>query len=212
MGNITDNITVNTHSSIRIEGSKVIYVDPFRITGTSHDADIIFITHSHYDHLDPDSIKAVEKDDTVFVGPESISMEIKSVAGTHAFIPVAPEGSYTAGGISFSTTPAYNKIKPFHPKRGRLVGYIITMDDASYYIAGDTDALDVLRKVSCDAALIPIGGTYTMTAKDAASLINSIRPRFAIPIHYGSIVGSPEDALVFKKNVDDGIEVVIKLA
>ena len=113
--------------------------------------------------------------------------------------------------LAVTAQPAYNKLKPFHPKRNGWLGYLLEMDGISYYIAGDTDAVKELQGIQCDVALVPVGGAYTMTAKEAAGLVNKMKPTAVIPIHYGSVVGKPEDADVFKKLVDPDINVIIKL-
>ncbi len=205
------NIMVNTQSSIRITGSKTLYFDPFQITEASHDADIIFITHSHYDHLDPESISRIERENTIFVAPASMEQEMKKAVKNAELVLMSPGESQDVIGVSVQAVPAYNRLKPFHPKHSGWNGYVVSMDGVRYYVAGDTDAIGELSSVECDVALVPIGGTYTMTAKEAAKLINKIRPQTAIPTHYGSIVGKPEDAEVFRKNVDTGIKVEIKL-
>ncbi len=205
------NIIVNTQSSIRITGSKTLYFDPFQIAADSHDADIVFITHSHYDHLDPESVSRISRDDTIFIAPSSIKQEMQKAVKDIELILMDPGDSRDVLGVSVQAVPAYNRIKPFHPRRNGWNGYVVSMDGVSYYIAGDTDAVGELSSVECDVALVPIGGTYTMTAKEAAKLINKIRPQTAIPTHYGSIVGKPEDSAVFRKYVDAGIQVEIKL-
>ena len=207
----TTNITVNIQSSIRIEGSKVLYFDPFQIASESHDADIIFITHSHYDHLDPESVSKVSKTDTVFIAPAGMEQEIRKAAGDVKLILMEPGAAREVSGISIKSVPAYNRLKPFHPKRNGWCGYVLEMDGIHYYVAGDTDAVNELSSVKCDVALVPIGGTYTMNAKDAAKLVNEIRPAVVIPTHYGSIVGKPEDALAFRKYVDQAIVVETRL-
>ena len=207
-----ENITVNTQSSIRIEGSKIVYFDPYRITDKLHDADIICITHSHYDHFDPDSIWNVSKPETVFAAPKTMASDMEKVADSDRLFLLSPGEDLQIGEISISTVPSYNKLKPFHPKHEQFLGYILAMDGRRYYIAGDTDAIKDIQGVECDVALVPIGGKFTMNAKDAAGLINKIRPAVAIPIHYGSIVGKPGDADVFSDFVDPDIEVVKKLS
>ena len=207
----TEQITLNTHSSIRIGGSRVIYFDPFQITAVSEDADLIFITHSHFDHFDRDSIGKILKAGTVLAAPADMEAELLETAPGHRIVPVKPGDSLTAEGVAFCAVPAYNLNKKFHPKANGWTGYLVTLDEVCYYIAGDTDALDELREISCDIALVPIGGTYTMTAEEAAGLVNSIRPKTAIPTHYGSVVGSRKDADRFRKLVGPGIEVITKL-
>ena len=206
----TDHISVNTQSSIRIEGSRILYFDPFKITAASGDADLIFVTHPHFDHFDPESIVNVSNERTVFVVPASMEKEARKVVNGRQLLVMKPGEDLTVGEIRIHAVPAYNKLKPFHPKRNGWLGYVVEMDGTTYYAAGDTDALKELESVSCDIALVPIGGTYTMTAVQAADLVNAMRPVCAIPIHYGSIVGKAEDADIFREKVDKGIEVVKK--
>ena len=207
----TSNISVNTQSSIRIAGSKNLYFDPFKISTAEHDADIVFITHAHYDHLDPKSVEKISGRNTVFVAPSGMAQEMRKVTGNAELVLMAPGDKKNISDITVQAIPAYNRLKPFHPKRNGWLGYIVTMDGVSYYVAGDTDAVSELSGVVCDVALVPIGGTYTMTAKDAAKLINGIRPSVAIPTHYGSIVGKPGDADVFRQYVDPDIKVETRL-
>lgn len=207
----TTNISINTQSSIRITGSKVLYFDPFQIAEERHDADIIFITHSHHDHLDPESIEKVSQENTVFVAPASMDREMRKVIGDAELFLMTPGDRQDIDVISIQAVPAYNRLKPFHPKRNGWNGYVVMMDGVRYYVAGDTDALKELSSVASDVALVPIGGTYTMTAKEAARLINEIHPLVAVPTHYGSIVGKPEDADVFRKYVDPEITVETRL-
>lgn len=209
---MTENITVFTQSSIRIAGEKMMYADPFRVPIEPHDADVIFITHDHYDHFSPEDIAKVVKNDTTVVVPEKLAAEARSVVPTGGeLITVRPNESLTVAGIPVETVAAYNNRKAFHPKSSGWVGYILTVGGERIYIAGDTDATADNRKVKCDIAMVPIGGTYTMDAKEAAEFVNAIRPKVAIPIHYGSIVGSVKDADVFRQGVDAGVEVVGKL-
>ena len=207
----TANISVNTQSSIRIGGSAVLYFDPFQIKGETHDADIIFITHDHYDHFDPDSIRKIRKEGTVIAAPSGMKQELQKAAGDCALVLMAPGDEQIISGIQIQAVPAYNRLKPFHPKRNGWIGYNVLMDGVRYYVAGDTDAVRELSSVECDVAMVPVGGTYTMTAKEAAKLINEIRPQVAIPTHYGSIVGKPEDGDVFRKYVDPEITVETRL-
>ena len=207
----TSNITVNTQSSIRITGSRNLYFDPFQISNEAHDADLIFITHSHRDHLDPESISRVSNRNTIFVAPVSMDQELRKVVGDAELILMPVGGSMEIAGISVQSVPAYNRLKPFHPKRHGWIGYVVTMDGVRYYAAGDTDAVSDLKSVTCDVALVPIGGTYTMSAKEAAKLVNEIHPLVAIPIHYGSIVGKPADADIFRKHVNPEIQVETRL-
>ncbi len=210
---MTDKITVNEQSSIRIESEDgVIYIDPFRIGGEKHDADYIFVTHDHYDHFSLEDIRKVAKAESVLIVPDKMTSKAKELSSeVSAIEAVKPNESYNIKGLEFETIPAYNALKPFHTKGAGWVGYIFTVDGKRIYVAGDTDATKEAKSVKCDIALVPIGGTYTMDAKKAAELINIIRPAVAIPTHYGSIVGSATDGQVFADLVDSDITVDAKL-
>ena len=193
-----ENITVLCHSSIKINKEKVIYIDPFKIDRNYNDADIIFITHDHYDHYSEDDIDKVRKNNTVIVAPEGLMTKLLEKGFLKDYIiTVQPDKEYIVEGIKFKTVLAYNTNKQFHPKENGWVGYIIEIRDIRYYIAGDTDVTAENKKVKCDVAFVPVGGKYTMDFKEASSLINEIKPKIAVPIHYGSIVGTNQDAIDF---------------
>ncbi len=208
-----ENIKVLCHSSIKFEKGQVLYFDPFKIKENYNDADVIFITHSHYDHFSEEDILKVKKEETKIVIPEDLYDRCLDLGfkGEDIII-VAPNEEKEVNGIEFKTIPAYNVNKNFHPKENNWVGYILTLDNVIYYIAGDTDITEENKKVKCDVAFVPIGGTYTMTAKEAATLVNTIGPKIAVPIHYGLIVGSKEDEEVFKNSLNNNIdcEILIK--
>ena len=210
---MTESITVNIHSSIRIQdGVRVIYIDPFRISGTPWDADFILITHDHYDHFSPEDIRKVANHDTILVVPGMMMGKASEVAGIVGDIRmVKPEEIGDIGGLAYETVPAYNIGKAFHQRSAGWVGYILTVNDTRIYIAGDTDRTPENESVNCDIAMIPIGGTFTMDAREAAELVNKIKPQVAIPIHYGSIAGSKGDEDIFRELVNPDIKVEIKL-
>ncbi len=202
-----ENIEVLCHSSIKINKEKIIYFDPFKITKNYKDADIIFITHDHFDHYSEEDIEKVKKEDTIIVVPESLYEKVLQDGFKKEYIiTVIPNKNYQLKGINFETIPAYNLNKKFHPKENNWVGYILEINDIRYYIAGDTDITEDNKKVKCDVAFVPIGGTYTMDFKEAAELVNKINPKIAIPIHYGEIVGTKEDAQSFLKLLNSQIE------
>lgn len=197
------------HSSIKIcKSGKVIYIDPFRLNKSLNDADIIFVTHNHYDHYSYEDIVKIMNDNTKFVVTSDLYDTVCEYVSSDNVISVLPNNTYEVDGIKFSTVSSYNVNKQFHPKENNWVGYIIELDGNKYYIAGDTDINEDNKLVKCDVAFVPVGGTYTMTATEAAELVNIIKPKIAVPIHYGSIVGDEEDALTFIDEVDMGIEVV----
>ena len=198
-----ENVEVLCHSSIRINKEKTIYIDPFKIEKNYNDADIVFITHDHYDHYSEEDI------DKVIIPEELLTKLLRKGINKNAIITVEPNEKYMVQGIKFETIPAYNTNKTFHPKENGWVGYSITLDDIRYYIAGDTDITEENRKVKCDVAFVPVGGTYTTDFKEAAQLINEIKPQVAVPIHYGSVVGTKQDATDFIKLLNPSIKGII---
>ena len=205
-----ENIEVLYHSSIRINKEKTIYIDPFKIDRNYNDADIVFITHDHYDHYSEEDIdKVINENTTIIIPEELLTKLLRKGINKNAIITVEPNKNYMVQGIKFETIPAYNTNKTFHPKKNGWVGYIIIINGIRYYIAGDTDITEENKKVKCDVAFVPVGGTYTMDFKEAASLINEIKPKIAIPIHYGSIVGTEQDAIDFIRLLHPEIKGII---
>lgn len=205
-----ENIEVLCHSSIRFSKKKIIYFDPFKIEKNYNDADVIFITHDHYDHYSEEDIDKIVKEDTIIVVPEDLKTKLlKKGWKEENIITVRPNESYTVKNIEFKTIPAYNVNKQFHPKENAWVGYLLEIEGVTYYIAGDTDITEENKKVKCDVAFVPVGGTYTMNYTEASELINEIKPKVAVPTHYGSIVGSKKDGIKFSKLVNPEIEVEV---
>lgn len=202
-----NNISINCHSSIKITSDKIIYFDPYLIKKKSNDADIIFITHDHYDHFDLPSINNIIKETTKIVIPNSIASNVLSSGLNHKnIIGVDPNKVYNIENIDVKTIPSYNTNKDFHPQRNNWLGYLINLDNEIIYVAGDTDITEESKKIKCDIAFVPIGGIYTMTKEEAASLINEIKPKIVIPTHYGSIVGKLAYGNHFKNLIDNNIE------
>ncbi len=194
------NIAVNVQSSIRIRGSKTLYFDPWQMEEETHDGDYVFVTYEHYDHFSPEDICKVLKFDGYLVIPESmqnLTGDITTIPEGH-IVTVRPGEKREIARLMVETYPAYNQGRPFHKKGNAWVGYLVTLNADKYYIAGDTDALTELNDIKCDVAFLPIGGTYTMDASQAAHLANKIHPKVVIPTHYGSIVGSPVDGDFFQ--------------
>ncbi|MDO5139957.1 MAG: MBL fold metallo-hydrolase [Eubacteriales bacterium] len=206
---MTNSIGINEHSSIRIAfNGSILYFDPFHINGAPHDADLIFISHSHYDHFSPEDIVRICKPETMFVLPESMHSEA-AAAGIpdDSMLTVIPGDRRTLNGITLEAVPAYNVGKPFHPKDERWVGYIVKLGTKRIYVCGDTDALPENLRISCDVLLIPVGGKYTMDSAEAAAFTNRLKPQLAIPTHYGTITGTPYDGMDFSRRVNKDIGV-----
>lgn len=205
-----NNIEILYHSSIKINGEKIIYIDPFKVEKNYNDADLIFITHDHYDHYSEEDIDKVINKNTIIIVPEGLLMKLlKKGIDKDRVVVVKPNNKYKIDEISFKTVPAYNINKKFHLKENGWVGYIINFENTEYYIAGDTDITEENQKVNCDIAFVPVGGTYTMDYIEAASLVNKIEPKIAIPIHYGSIVGTKQNAVNFIKLLNQNIKGII---
>ena len=202
-----ENIKVLCHARIRMELRKVIYTDPYRLKEKYNDADIILITHSHYDHFSEEDIEKVRKSDTKIVITDDLHEKARDIGfKDENIIVMKPYDKYTFDNIEIETIPAYNTNKDFHPKENNWIGYLLNINNTIYYVAGDTDITEENKKVKCDVAFIPVGGTYTMTSNEAIELVNTIKPKIAVPIHYGEIVGSKEDAINFVEHLEEGIK------
>ncbi len=204
-------LTVNCQSSIKITGEKIIYFDPLKVE-ESHDADLILITHSHWDHFSKEDILKIKKETTKIIAPKDSKEEILTLGFTESNIYIVePDEEFSLHGILIKTVPAYNKSKTFHPKENKWLGYVVKIEDTIYYVMGDTDALEENKNITCDVLCIPIGGTYTMNAKEAAEFTNILNPKKVIPIHYGLVVGTEYDLDTFKQLLNKKIEVEEKI-
>ena len=202
-----ENVNLFKHNSIKIINNNLnIYIDPFRIDVVSNDADIIFITHSHYDHFSIDDIMNIKKDTTKIVSTKDTYKEIKNYFKDEDIIIVEPNKSYNILGINFSTVRAYNVNKEYHPIENDWIGYILNIDEKKYYIMGDTDVNEDNSNIECDVLFIPIGGKFTRDYKEAADYTNSINPSVVIPTHYGLIVGDVDLGEKFKELINFNIE------
>ena len=200
-------IEVNAQSSIKIISDKIIYFDPFKIEKNFNDADIIFITHDHYDHFSIEDIKKVEKEDTVYVIPDCMY----NLLGGENVVVLNPNEKVNVEGYDVVTIPSYNREKQFHTKEKGYVAYIVTIEGKRVYVAGDCDENEDNLRVKCDVALVPIGGHYTMDYKEAAAYVNKIKPEIVIPTHYGDGIGKEDDGINFSKLIDKDIEVKLLL-
>ena len=202
-------ITINTQSSIKLKDNIIIYFDPYLIKEQTNDADYIFITHDHYDHLDLPSINNILKDTTKIIIPSSITNSLIDL--NNELILVEPNDNITVDDINIKTIKSYNINKPYHPKDKNYLGYIITYNNKTYYIMGDTDIVPEIDNIKCDVLFIPIGGKFTCDYQEAAEYVNKIKPSIVIPIHYGTIVGDISLGESFKELIDKDIEVILKL-
>ncbi len=192
------------HDTFKItSGGKVIYTDPFRLKHGDA-ADIILITHEHYDHCSPEDVARIQKSNTVIVTVADCAAKLSGNVKT-----VRPGDKLVVGGVSIEAVPAYNIGKKFHPQANKWVGYIFSAGDRRIYIAGDTDRIPEMKSIRCDIALLPVGGTYTMTAEEAALAALDIKPKVAVPMHYGTLTGTPDDAKRFAAALKGKIDVVI---
>lgn len=191
------------HASFRIETEdKTIYIDPWKLKGGKK-ADLILVTHTHMDHFSEDDIKKISGPDTKII----CTMDTKE--GIRNLIKMSPGDRREEGGIMIEAHRAYNPSKKFHPMENNWIGYVLDIKGYRIYHSGDTDVIpemDAVRDI--DVALLPVGGTYTMTPEEAAEAVSMIKAKKAIPMHWGDIVGSREDAERFKKLADCEVEIL----
>ncbi len=200
------------HDSFRIsDGGKIVYIDPWKLKGNPPKADVILVTHDHYDHLSKPDIEKLSTPDTVVVAPPAVAKQLSGNVRT-----ARPTDSLTAAGVPIETVPAYNLNKGpqpgkvFHPKESGYVGYIVTLGGKRVYHMGDTDNIPELGKIKADIALVPVSGTYVMTAEEAADAVNAFRPGLAIPMHYDDpdVCGTSADAQEFKRMAEVPVEIL----
>jgi L-ascorbate metabolism protein UlaG (beta-lactamase superfamily) len=181
------------HASILVEGSRTVYVDPWEVSA-AEPADLILITHDHYDHCSPPDVQRLVKPEGIVVGPEACRAKVG-----RPMTAIEPGSRITAAGIEIEAVRAYNPAKQFHPKKMGGMGYLFTVDGVRFYHAGDTDVIPEMKGLEADVAFLPVGGTYTMDVDEAIQAVGLIRARVVVPMHYAKIVGSEADAKRFAK-------------
>ncbi len=185
------------HDSFRLEGPPVIYCDPWKLQGHPERADLILVSHDHYDHCSPDDVDKLRGPYTEVLAPLTAANRL---GGARI---MEPGDRYTLRGVTVEAVPAYNVNKfrapgqPFHPKEAGHVGWIVEIDGLRVYHAGDTDFIPEMRHIRCDLALLPVSGTYVMTIDEAVKAADAISPRVVVPMHYGDIVGYETDGGMF---------------
>ena len=210
MKDFTEHLHWLGHDSFRWEGSKTVYFDPWKVAKGAKKADIILVSHEHFDHCSKVDIGMISTKETVVVTCESASRELKpSEPFCKEVKTVVPGDELEVSGVRIQATASYNTGKSFHPKSANKLGFIVTMDGVSVYHAGDTDAIPEMSGYHCDVALLPVSGTYVMSADEAADAALTIRPKVAVPMHYADIVGSASDAKRLQDLLREKIEVKI---
>ncbi len=196
------------HDGFQIKNEKVIYIDPYQIKG-GEEADIILVTHEHYDHCSPEDVKKIISDKTVIVTSPACKGQLSRLQMREIKL-VKPGDKLTVEGVEIEAVPSYNVNKAFHPKGEAKLGFILTLKGVRIYHAGDTDYIPEMKNFKVDVALLPVSGTYVMTADEAAQAAREIKPKLAIPMHYGAIVGSLKDAERFKEKAGCRVEILKK--
>ncbi len=195
----TRGLTWLGHAAFKLVGAEVtIYFDPWQIEGEPHDADLILITHPHFDHLSPPDVIKVAKADTVIVTVTGAVAKLEQARVPGKIHPVKPGDVLTLKKVQIEAVPAYNANKMFHLKENGWVGFILEVDGTRFYHAGDTDFIPEMKQIKVDVALLPVSGTYVMTAEEAAKAAGAIAAKVYVPMHYGSVVGTVADAKRFE--------------
>ncbi|MDR2935664.1 MAG: MBL fold metallo-hydrolase [Candidatus Adiutrix sp.] len=203
----TDRLAWLGHSGFRLSGGRLVYFDPWEAGGPI--ADIILITHDHFDHCDPPTVRALSGPKTQIVTEPAAAAKLKAEGFTHIKV-MAPGDEIEIDGVNIQAVPAYNLNKDFHPRAQNYLGFIVTLDGLSVYHAGDTDCIPEMSEIKAQVALLPVSGTYVMTAEEAVQAALAISPAVAIPMHFNKIVGDDAMARTFAEALKDRLPVEIK--
>ena len=191
------------HASFRLDGPTTVYFDPYELRGRQPQAGVVLVTHEHYDHCSPADIDKVSGPGTVIVANPGAAARLQGDVRA-----LRPGERTTVGEVEIEAVPAYNLIERFHPRRAGHVGFIVAIGGERLYFAGDTDRIPEMGSIRCDVALVPVGGTYTMDAEEAARAASDIGPRIAVPMHFGSGIGTPADGERFRCLYDGEVAIL----
>lgn len=189
------------HSSVKIKSDRIIFIDPWKLKDFEP-ADLILVSHIHHDHFSPDDITKIKKKETAIITTKDVAGGLSGDVRT-----VKPGDRVELPGITVEAVPAYNPGKPFHPRENGWIGFILTVEGRRIYYCGDTDLIPEMKDVRADIVMVPVGGTYTMNAEEAARAVALIKPEAAVPIHYDDIVGSVRDAKRFAELCEAAVEI-----
>ena len=197
------------HDSFRLDGPPVIWFDPWKLKGHPAKADLVLVSHEHFDHCSPDDVDKLRGPGTVVLASPAAAVKLPGARVMRAGDQVRLRD------ITVQAVPAYNLDKfrapgkPFHPRQAGHVGWIVDFGGLRIYHAGDTDLIPEMRDICCDVALLPVSGTYVMTLDEAVRAARALRPKVAVPMHYGAIVGAETDGASFAERYE-GVSLVLK--
>lgn len=197
------NIVWLGHDGFRIDASTCIYIDPYQIDG-GKPADLLLITHEHFDHCSPEDVAKIQQPGTVIITEKDSAKKLSGDVRV-----MTPGERLLLDGLTVEAVPAYNTNKDYHPKANKWLGFIIDIDGVRIYHAGDSDYIPEMKDLEVDIALLPVSGTYVMNADEAVEAALAIKPKLAIPMHYGAIVGDQSDATHFRDKLAGKVDVLI---